>query len=260
MKMNVPRISSLAAFCLILLMSAPAWSDNKPAPIRALEQQGMTIEDAFAAPGGLTGYAASYQGQPMAVYLLPDGKYAIIGTMVNANGQDVSAKPLEKLVAGPQNEKAWSRVQDATWVADGASEAPQVVYMFMDANCPYCHQFWRNARPWVKAGKVQIREILVALLKPSSLPKAAAILSSGNPVSALRHAEQNYAKGGVEPMGKPPAGIVRKIGDNTELMRSLGYFATPTLLYRNADGHVQVKQGVPQTQQAMAEVMGSPKP
>jgi thiol:disulfide interchange protein DsbG len=256
----IPRLFASALIAVLLLPALVyAANDDVPAPIAALKQQGLKIHGTFKAEGGLTGYAASYRGHPVAVYLTPDGKQAIVGTMVDGQGNDLSAAPLQRLVANPKYQNAWAKLKDATWVADGSDDAKRVIYMFTDANCPYCHKFWQDARPWVKAGKVQIRHVLVGLLKPSSLPKAAAILAADRPSAALDRSERNYNDGGIPAMSNPPAGLVKKIGQNTDLMKSLGLYATPTIFYRNANGHVEVKQGVPQGQ-GLIEVMGSPKP
>ncbi|MBH03201.1 MAG: ABC transporter ATP-binding protein, partial [Xanthomonadales bacterium] len=46
---------------------------------------------------------------------------------------------------------------------------------------------------------------------------------------------------------------------NNQLMQSLGFSATPTIVYRDDSGDVQVVQGVPQGD-AMTAAMGGPKP
>lgn len=254
-------LTRLGTLLLIFAASTNAAiaADHTPAPIQALKKQGLTMHGTFKAPDGLTGYAASYQGSPVAIYLTPGGQHAIVGTMVDAQGEDMSANPLSRLVANPGHQKAWKKLENATWVRDGDKNAPRTIYMFTDANCPYCHKFWQAARPWVKAGKVQIRHVLIGLLKPSSMPKAATILAAKNPSAALDRSERHYNSGGVKPMAHVPAGLVRKIGDNTDLMKSMGLYATPTIFYRDPNGHVAVKQGLPQGQ-AMIDVMGSPKP
>jgi thiol:disulfide interchange protein DsbG len=233
---------------------------GKPAPIRALEQQGLKIEGKFKAPDGLTGYAASFRGRPVAVYLMPGSNHAIVGTMIDGQGQDLSSAPLERIVVNPKNQKAWAQLQHATWVTDGSKDAARTIYMFTDPNCPYCHQFWRMARPWVKSGKVQIRHVLVGILKPSSMPKAASILAADDPSQALDRSEQEYEGGGIKALDNPPADVEKQIHMNTSLMKSLGFYATPTIVYRDEDGNVSVTQGVPQGQQAMTEVMGSATP
>lgn len=256
-------VASLIIVCLFAALPLAAWSadtTDKPAPIRALEKQGLDIKGSFKAPDGLTGYAASYQGSPVAVYVTPGSKHAIVGTLVDGQGNDLSTPELKRLVVNPKLQNTWGQLKDTTWVADGPDSAPRTIYMFTDPNCPFCHQFWKVARPWVKAGKVQIRHVLVGLLKPSSLPKAAAILDASDPSAALKHSEQHYEQGGIEALKNPSAKLVKEIGSNTDLMKSLGFFATPTLIYRDEDGHVSVKQGVPQGQKAMTEVMGSAKP
>lgn len=238
----------------------PAWAVKpRPAPIQALANEGVKIVGSFEAPNGLTGYAATYHGQPVTVYVTPDGQHAVIGTMIDAQGHDLSAAPLKRLVSGPKYQKAWQRLKDSTWVADGSNNAPRVIYMFTDANCPYCHKLWKAARPWVKAGKLQIRHVLVGILRPSSLPKAAAILSSDDPGAALARDERNYDAGGVKPMSRVPADVAAKIKANNQLMKSLGLVATPAIFYRDARGQIAVKQGVPQGQE-LIDIMGSPKP
>lgn len=254
------KIAALLALSGLLLLPALAGAADRPAPIKALEAQGMTIVDTFDAPDGLTGYAATYHGQPMAVYVTRDGQHALVGTLLDANGNDLSEEPLQKLVANPKYQKAWAQLEDTTWISDGADNAPRIIYMFIDPNCPYCHHFWQMARPWVKAGKVQIRHVLVAILKPDSLPKAAAILSAKDPARKLDYSERHYDEGGIPAMKNPPAHVVSKIGANTDLMQSLGFYATPTLVYKDKNGDVRVKQGVPQGEKDTEAVMGSPKP
>jgi thiol:disulfide interchange protein DsbG len=250
-----------ALACLIAAAPLAAGAADEPAPIRALEKQGLEIKGTFDAPGGLTGYAADYKGQAIAIYLTSDSKHAIVGTMVDAEGNNLSEAPLQRLVLNPKHKDLWSKMEKSQWIADGSDDAPRTVYMFMDANCPFCHKFWQLSRPWVEAGKVQLREVMVAVLKPSSLPKGAAILNADDPAAKLSENEKSYDHGGgVDALDDPPADIVKEIGGNTDLMQKLGFYATPTIVYRDQDGNVAVKQGVPQGAQAMAEVMGSPKP
>jgi thiol:disulfide interchange protein DsbG len=71
-------------------------------------------------------------------------------------------------------------MEKASWILDGKKEAPVIVYVF-DPFCPYCKQFWQQARPWVESGKVQLRTILVGVIKPESPATAAAILAAKDP-------------------------------------------------------------------------------
>lgn len=76
------------------------------------------------------------------------------------------------------------------WILDGKKEAPVIVYVFADPFCPYCKQFWQKARPWVDSGKVQLRTILVGVIKPESPATAAAILAAKirpRPGMTMRH-------------------------------------------------------------------------
>lgn len=252
-------MSILVLTALTIPTTSLAAEQNTPPPIQALEKQGLKMAGHFKAANGLTGYAASYQGQPVAVYLTPDHHHAIVGTMIDSQGKNLSAAPLQRLVTRQQQQKAWPKLKESTWVADGSANAKRVIYMFTDPNCPYCHKFWQAARPWVNAGKVEIRHVIVGILKPSSVPKAAAILSASDPSAALTRDERQYSQGGIAPMNNPPAGVVKKVDANNQLMKSMGLYATPTIFYHDASGQVKVIQGVPQGK-AMIAVMGGPKP
>ncbi|MGO1500286.1 MAG: hypothetical protein ACTHWH_03250 [Marinobacter sp.] len=50
-----------------------------------------------------------------------------------------------------------------------------------------------------------------------------------------------------------------KVAANNDLMKSLGYSATPTIVYKNDNGEVGVKQGLPQGNQ-VETILGGPKP
>lgn len=62
----------------------------------------------------------------------------------------------------------WKKMASAHWLQDGDKDAPIVLYVFADPFCPYCKQFWQQSRPRVDAGKVQIRTLLVGVIKPES--------------------------------------------------------------------------------------------
>lgn len=258
------RSALVACVCLVsmasMLASLAAWAKGSlPAPVKALEAQGMSIAGGFKAPGGLSGYAASYQGQAVAVYVTPDGRHAIVGTLIGPNGNNLSNAPLNRLITYPKNRKAWNRLKHSTWIGYGSEKAPTVIYLFIDPNCPYCHAFLKEARPWVKAGKVQIRNVLVAVLRPSSLPKAAAILASKHPAKALVRNENNYGSGGIQPEQNVSGKIADKIRSNNQLMNALGIQATPAIYYHGANGHVASTQGLPRGKR-LTQIMGSPSP
>ena len=239
-----PLVLSAVLFAL-LGMTLGAQAKDWPAPIKALEAQGVEVIGTFAAPGGLTGYAGMIEQQPLAIYLSADGKQAIVGSMIDAKGKNLSREPLDRLVSKPMTGKIWKQLEKSTWIADGSKNAPRVIYTFTDPNCPYCNKFWNDARPWVKAGKVQLRHVIVAILGPTSPGKAAALLSAKDPQVALAEHEQQHASGGVKPLGQISATVRAQLDANQKLMQQLGSFATPTIFYKDASGNLQKIQGAP---------------
>lgn len=252
---------TLRPFLLILTfvatatMAATATSQDYPAPIEALQQRGVRIVGTFEVPGGLTGYAGIANHQPLALYVTADGQRVIVGSMLNAQGEFLHQDTLRQMVSGPMSERIWTQLKHSTWVAEGASDAPRTVYVFSDPNCPFCYRFWKQAQPWLKSGRVELRHVIVGVISKTSDNKAARILTAANPEHMLVKNKKLYPEGGIEPMTKVPAEIKSKLIANLRLMHQLGLRGTPSLVYRDEQGHVQFWRGVP-PQSAMTRIFG----
>lgn len=250
------RLFSLVTlFMVVLGITLGAHAKDWPAPIKALEAHGIEVIGSFEAPGGVTGYAAVLQRQPLSLYLTTDGAHVIAGPMFDSKGNNVSEEPLDRLVSKPLGDKTWKQLESSTWIADGSKKAPRVVYVFTDPNCPYCHKFWSDARPWVKADKVQLRHVMVGILGPTSAGKAAALLTAKDPAATLNQHEQQQISGGLKPLNPIPAEARAQLDANYRLMGQLGSTATPSIFYKDASGRVQQVQGAPSTD-LLNKVMG----
>jgi thiol:disulfide interchange protein DsbG len=253
--MNNVRPASLL-FSVIALISAPiALADALPPAIRAVESRGAEVVGSFDAPGGLQGYAARYNGQGIALYLTPDGEHVLIGTLLDASGEDLTQAPLEKLVYEPMGKEMWQRLESSTWIADGSADAQRTVYVFSDPNCPFCNLFWKQARPWVEAGDVQLRHVMVGMLRPDSAGKSAALLVAEDPEAALNAHEAAGKASQLKPVGTISPKVVEELEANLALMGEMGASATPAIYYLDEEGRLQQQQGAPRPDSLKA-IMG----
>ncbi|MFP1528097.1 thiol:disulfide interchange protein DsbG [Escherichia coli] len=129
----------------------------------------------------MKGYLGKYQDMGVTIYLTPDGKHAISGYMYNEKGENLSNTLIEKEIYAPAGRGNVATGTTIPLAPRGKKDAPVIVYVFADPFCPYCKQFWQQARPWVDSGKVQLRTLLVGVIKPESPATAAAILASKDP-------------------------------------------------------------------------------
>lgn len=261
------RLSAVALIASLLFAflspaAALANSDGKKAeakerpPILAtIEKQGIKILGEMDLPGGLRAFAAKAGTQPLAIYLTPDNNHVIVGTLVDENGQDLAAAQLKELMETPIQEGAWQTLERSTWVQDGNPAAPRIVYTFTDPNCPYCNRFWHAARPWVEAGKVQLRHVMVGVIRQDSPAKAAAILEAESPEEALSQNETGHAEGGIAPLPSISAATSANLEANANLMAELGFGGTPAIVYRKSDGAIATMSGLPQ-EDALHLVLG----
>ncbi|MDX1748878.1 MAG: thiol:disulfide interchange protein DsbG [Methylophaga sp.] len=218
---------------------------QEPEVISYIKQQGVTIIDRFETPAGLTGYAASIEGQPLSIYLTKDKKYALIGNLINAEGEDLGEQALYELISAPQNEKVWQKLEQANWVQDGQESASQIIYTFTDPYCPYCQRLREIADPYIVKGEVQLRHIMVGILQEDSIQKAAAILAADSPEEALQLHIQHTDKTSADLNEEAIANGALLVEKNNQLMEQLGFMATPTSVYKDEKGHVRLIEGMP---------------
>lgn len=148
----------------------------------------------------------------------------------------------------PDYHTLFAKLEETDVVKEGTKEAKSVLYVFFDANCFYCHLTWKALQPYERVG-LQVRWVPVAYQQPSSVGRAAAIMQASDRSAALRANETGYnaAKfdGGIRPMDKVPDTLVVQLQGNTQLMRKFGAPGTPALVWKDDDGEVRFKVGVP---------------
>ncbi|BDH46714.1 thiol:disulfide interchange protein DsbG [Salmonella enterica subsp. enterica serovar Choleraesuis] len=220
-------------------------ADSLPAPVQAIAKQGITIVKSFPAPNGMTGYLGKYQDMGVTIYLMPDGKHAISGYMYDEKGNNLSEEVIQKDIYAPAGREMWKQLEKAHWIADGKESAPRKIYVFSDPYCPYCKAFWKKARPWVDSGKVQIRTLLVGVIRPESSATAATILASGDPAKAWHDYESAQGKPDLKGGTKPGAEQVRILQANQGLMDNLGAQGTPAIYYMSPNNELQQAMGMP---------------
>lgn len=108
------------------------------------------------------------------------------------------------------------------------------------------------ARPWVESGKVQLRTLLVGVIKPESPATAAAILASSDPAKTRHDYEQSGGKLKLTPPASAAPAQMKVLDDNEKLMDTLGASATPAIYYLNDQQMLQQVAGLPDAENLQA--------
>ena len=176
----------------------------------------------------------------------------LVGTALLSAAAFCEDQPKPQYASKPEYRALFLELEKAEVITEGAKDAKSVLYVFFDSNCLYCHLTWKALQPYEKAG-LQVRWVPVAYQKPSSVGRAAAIMEAPDRAAALRENEVNYDRahfdGGIKPMDKPQAPITTQLQANTQLMRKFGVPATPVLVWKDSNGNVKLKAGVPRLSQ-----------
>lgn len=241
---NIRYLSQKIALTLCVFGSASTSFALTPLQ-QQIANEGFEFVKEIPAPANMTGWAGHRDQYPATVFISNDQKYYIVGDLYNAKGENLSVEALEKHVKGAVLDDVWQSLEKSTYIQDGKKNAPRVVYVFSDPNCPYCHQFWQKARPWVNSGKVQLRHIQVAVIRKESRGQVATLLTSKNPEQVFSQLNLKSGDQSLKPMQNIPAEIAKKIDANQELMDKYGFFATPAVIWKDSKGEFKSAQGMP---------------
>ena len=153
--------------------------------------------------------------------------------------------------------KLWDRMgKQLTFIQEG-SHGP-IIYDFTDTNCPVCHLIYTTEARLINEGKLTVRYVPVAMIKPSSMPEAVAILQAKDPVGKLQDIEQQI--GDSMKTGKPanlPRAIVaiglasqetikltKKIETNDDFLQKIGVNDLPDVIYMPKEGRLGLITGL----------------
>ena len=187
-------------------------------------------------------------GHYSTVYTTADKKTLLAGALIGERGESISALYEKKYVPKPDLGVLFLQLEKSTNVTEGAvASAKATIYVFVDANCPYCHSAWLAFQPYEKAG-LQVRWIPVAILGPTSMPKAIEVIVAADKLAAFRAMEANHGKAWTASTRSSEAAqpvAAAAIRRNGELMQRFGIAGTPGLIWKDKQGKVQIRSGMP---------------
>lgn len=243
--MQILKRTALAVLGLSFSLASCAQNDQGGTLKQQLEKQGYNFVKQIDAPDGLVGWSGYKDEYPSTIFISKDQKYYIVGDLFDAKNKNLTEEAINTHVKGAVLDQIWKSLEQSTWIQDGKKDAPKIIYVFTDANCPYCHSFWQKARPWVDSGKVQLRHIMVGVIRPSSKAQAATLLNSSDREEVFKQFNLNAGKNAVKEMTNIPKALSDQLDHNAEIMEKYGFYATPAIVWKNAKGEIESQQGMP---------------
>ncbi|WP_426176882.1 thiol:disulfide interchange protein DsbG [Massilia sp. TWR1-2-2] len=257
------RVAAAALVGGAALVAASTVFSAEPYPkvIRQAVDSGVKVVKSFPAVSGLTGWVMLQDGRYSTVYTTADKKTLLAGVLIGESGENISAAYEEKYAPKPDLGALFQQLDKSSYVAEGTLSGPtSIVYVFVDANCPFCHYTWLALQPYEKVG-LQVRWIPVATLGPTSMPKAIEVMAAADKVGAFRKMEENHGKpwtpSALASETAQPA-VASAIRQNGELMQRFGIAGTPGVIWKDKQGKVQVKGGMPRLSELPA-ITGLPE-
>ena len=194
MNRHIAAVAFVAVGATLVTTSTVFSAEPYPKAIRQAVESGVNVVKSFPAVSGLTGWVMLQDGRYSTVYTTADKKTLLAGALIGENGENIGVLYEEKYVPKPDLGALFQQLEKSSYVAEGTISGPKsIVYVFVDANCPFCHYTWLALQPYEKVG-LQVRWIPVATLGPTSMPKAIEIMAAADQVAAFRKMEENHGK------------------------------------------------------------------
>ena len=130
--------------------------------------------------------------------------------------------------------RAWAQLRASAAVREGPPGRPVVIQIVFDPDEPFCHALWVKMLAFQNI-PVVIRWVPVALVRASTMGKAAAIVTAADPLKALAYDETRFNtrlwSGGIRPLARVSPALRQTIIGNTRLaVRLVSYI--PFMIYR----------------------------
>ncbi len=252
---------ALLALATIAFLCTPARAEPQlpggQAALNAFETAGGKF-DYLGNAHGLDGWILiSPKGDTQYIYTTPDGAL-LKGTLYAPDGSSETLRQLkayEQKMSGGQAatpgaeksampaEQLYAAAEKANWVALGNAQAPYL-YVFMNANCDHCRDYWADLSDQVAAGRFQVRLIPFGDAD-ANRTAGAALLSATDPMAAWKA----WAAGDQGALGadKIKDGAAARLEANTALVKKWRLPTPPFTLYRRpADGKIVALVGRPE--------------
>jgi thiol:disulfide interchange protein DsbG len=248
LKLSLTKNFAALAFATLATLSFSTHAEDIPKQIQGITQSGAKIIKTFPAASQLKGWVISKDGRYTILFSTPDNQTLLAGDLIDEAGKNLTEQYAELYIPKPDLTPLYSALEHSTFITEGTQQSPKsVIYAFFDPNCPFCHFSWKAFQPYEAAG-LQVRWIPVAYLMETSTAKAAAILQAKDRLAAFRENEQKYNlknhEGGIKP-AKPSTASMQQLQANSELMQKLGITGTPAIVWKDAQGKIQMKAGMP---------------
>lgn len=263
--MGLMAASALATSCAF---AAPL---NTPGAslINKLTAGKVSAVKEFEAPMGLQGYVVKAANGPKNIfYTSKDGKYLFSGNIVEL-GKDGKAINLSQnyyltYITSEMAANALNMVKNTHVITDSTNAKAPAMYVLWDPNCAYCHLLYKELRPMIDAGKVQVKWLPVAI-RPNSEAKTAEILAAKTDKDAIKLMEKDESKfdmkteqGGLKGLeskkgakkdSKADEKAFAEVKANTKFFIENSFMGTPVILYHAKNGKAEMLQGYAQKAQ-----------
>lgn len=243
-----PLMVAIAA-CAVA-MSQPAVADaadqtfERPKALIAMEALGkfQVLKEFKTDAEGLDGFIVQ-DGAGQGIVLYGYKGYLLGGIMMDENGNNLTQSYADQHIPKPDYNEVGARLEKMTTLVGEGDLSKPALYVFADPNCGYCKQFYEATRTMVAAGEIHLRWIMVGFLRENSSNISAAVMDGG--ASALAQSVAKFGRADAPSVATLTEKHQSALQEHASLMRQFNIAGTPGLVFKNADGIWETREGMP---------------
>lgn len=204
----------------------------------------ISADRVFPGPSGLVGIVTGGPNRQV-VWMTADGQVVFPGAALTASGDNISDKALVEQNVRMSPEDALTQAASDRAKSFLVGTAGPVLTVFVDANCGFCKKIYDDLMPRIERGDLRARFVMVSILREDSMYKSMRVILSDDPAAELASLKVNTSNAVTEPTGEGAAQARQTVQDNTQLLGEFTQRATPSSLFCNQQGQVEVLNGAP---------------
>ena len=257
--MKNKKILALATGAVLAIIASQKLlfaNDNKAAAelIDSVLQHQATIQKIVPVNKDLQAYilSAKNNGRKALAFGDTNNQYLILGNVLDKKGTNLTQTYTQKYILPDMLNKAFTELKNTTTFTQGSTKAKHQVTIVADPNCIYCHLLYKELQPQISKGNLQVNWLIVGILKPDSISKAAAILAgttNAEKIANLQQDEEHFnlkqEEGGISNLSKnkTTAALTKAVENNSKFLIDSGYEGTPVMFFKDKNGKPRAISG-----------------
>lgn len=204
---------------------------------------GGTLGESFDAGGNITGHVVTISEHDIRIaYSTADGSRIILGTIIDADGENLTAAHIEERTPKVDLEGPFSELEKLALATLTTGKTPSTMRVIYDPLCGFCKELYRT----MADNDIQVHWHPVAIMGPEAVSISAGMISKRDtPEEVMTQAQSQSGQTELSAIGLDNDAARTAVDLNWAIASKTRVDGTPVVYWKDQDGTVKMVRGRP---------------